>query len=547
VRFAAVVLLSAGAASAQVSAPLLGWMPSGTQIRPMNGLPAAAALGRPANVGHELTHIAVSPSQDYVLASDARTGETLLIATSAATGVSTTTLDTPVKPDQIVTSPRGSAAVLWVAAAAQFEILSGLPAAPAISQIDASLIKGAPSAIAVSDDGQWMAAASSTGVYQWGPDGAPHQLYGGSDASALAFFAGSSDLVVATSSQLLSISGAISGSASSVLYQGSFSPVGLATSSDNKEIVLADRTGRIYSINAATQAPWVVDCQCVPTGVFGLGGAIFRLTGSTIGAIKLVDAAAGAILAVPGDSPKITRRMARPAQTTVALPTFTMNLSPTPTGYLQQPAMTITTSSAASSEIDGYVVLNFTSGSSTAGYSSVDGTIQFSTGGTTVTFAIPAGSTQAIFSGAPSVSFSTGTTAGTITLTANVSVPTPVSAVAVQTIVNKPTWPMISKVQLMQTKGGVTVVVTGFSSTDDMISATFLFALTSDATITQNDLTVNVSTLFQTYYLNSASYPTGGEFTLTVPFAVTGNPADMVGVAVTMINGVSSSTPVNSQ
>src|SRR5580704_8461888 len=74
VRFAAVVLLSAGAASAQVSAPLLGWMPSGTQIRPMNGLPAAAALGRPANVGHELTHIAVSPSQDYVLASDARTG-----------------------------------------------------------------------------------------------------------------------------------------------------------------------------------------------------------------------------------------------------------------------------------------------------------------------------------------------------------------------------------------------------------------------------------------------------------------------------------------
>jgi hypothetical protein len=543
VRFAAVALLFAATASAQVSAPLLGWMPAGTQIRPMNGLPAAATLGRSANVGHELMHMAISPSQNYVLASDARTGEVLLIITGSGAGVSATTLDTPVKPDQIVTSPRGSSAALWFSGAAQFEILAGLPAAPTIRQIDASFMNAAPLAIAVSDDGGWIAAASSAGVYQWGPDGAPHQLYGGSDAGALAFFANGSGLVLATSTQLVSISG----SATSVLYQGSFSPAGLATSFDNQEIVLADRTGSIYMVNTATRRPSMVDCQCIPTGVFGLGGAVFRLTGSSIGAIKLFDAAAGAILAVPGDSPKYTRNAVRPAQSTAPLPTLSITLNPTPTGYVQQPAMTITASSAYPSEIDGYVVLSFTSNSATAGYSSMDGAIQFSTGGNIVSFAIPAGSTKAVFSGAPSVTFSTGTTAGTITLTANISVPNTVSAVATQTVVNQRTWPTISNVQLMQTKGGVTIVVTGFSPTDDMISATFLFSLSSNATITQNDLTVNVASIFQTYYLNTASYTTGGAFILTVPFAVTGNPADMVGVTVTMVNGVASSSPVSSQ
>ena len=258
-RLLPIALMVAGAALARVSGPLLGWLPDGARIRPMNGLPAAATLGGAANVGHLMTRIAVSPSQSYVLASDAATGEVLLIVP----GVSATTLDTPVKPDQIAVSPRGLSAALWFSAAAQLEILTGLPAAPAIRPIDTSLAGSALSAIAVSDDGQWITAASSAGVYQWGPDGAPHQVYGGSDVLAIAFLAGSSDLAIATSTQLLSIAG----SAASVLYQGSFSPVGLAASFDNQEIVLADRSGTIYSVDTAAHTASLVDCQCRPSGV----------------------------------------------------------------------------------------------------------------------------------------------------------------------------------------------------------------------------------------------------------------------------------------
>jgi hypothetical protein len=244
----------------------------------------------------------------------------------------------------------------------------------------------------------------------------------------------------------------------------------------------------------------------------------------------------------------MTRKMVHPAQSTATLPTLGINLSPTPTGYLQQPAMTITASAPLASEIDGNVVLSFASSSSTSAIiGQTDQTIQFSTGSTTVNFTIPAGSTQANFSGAPSVTFSTGTTAGTITLTANVTAPTSASAVATQTVTNKATFPSISSVQLVKTPGVVTIVVTGYSSTDDIVSGLFTFALSSNALITANDFPVALSPYFQPYYATTASYATGSEFTLMVPFGIIGNTADIVGVTVTMINSVAASNPFNSQ
>jgi len=540
VRFAPLALVLS-AASAQVTTPLLGWLPEGTQIRAMNGLPAASTLGSVVNVGHALSNIAVSPSQNYVLANDAESGEVLQIVP----GVSATTLDSPVNPDRIVVSPRGSSAGLWYSGAAQLEILSGLPAVPAIRHIDASLLNGL-SAIAVSDDGQWIAAASSSGVYAWGPDGVPRQVYGGSDAGALAFYTGVHDFAIATSTQLLSISESGAEPASTVLYQNSFSPAGLATSFDNQELVLADQNGIIYSVNAATHTPLMLNCQCRPNGVFGLGSAVFRLTSSTVGAIKLVDAGAGAILAVPrrgpvrGDVRKIAPS-ARPAQAVGALPAIAISLNPTQPGYLQQPTMTVTASAAYASEIDGNVTLTFAS--SVVG---TDDTIQFPNGTATVNFTIPAGSTQANFSGAPSITFSTGTVAGTITLIASITSPTPASSVATQTITNATAAPYISSVQLSKVSGGVNVVITGYSSPRDVTSASFTFSLTSNATITQNDIGVGVSPQFQAWFANTSTYATGSEFTLTVPFSVTGNPADMTGVTVFMLNSKGESSAVSS-
>ncbi len=544
------ILLAASAAAQAVSTPVVGWLPEGAEIRPMNGLPAAAFLGPAVSTGHLLGVIAVSPAQNYVLATATDTRQVLLIVP----GVSAAPLNVPLNPDQIVISPAGSAAALWYGSpggtTAQVEIVSGLPASPAISQISLGNFT-APTSLAVSDDGQWFAAASSSGAYVWGSSGSPQPVYSGSDAGAIAFFAGNSNLVLATSTQLLSISNG----AATVLDQGTFTPAGIAVSSDNQKIVYADQNGAIASINAASGAVSTFNCQCRPGGVFGLRNEVFRLTISNTGPVELFDASAGAVLTVPraGLAPK---RSVHPAGTAAPLPTLTINLSPFPNGYLQQPAMTITASAASPSEIDGTVTLAFAS--SVGG---TDQTIQFSTGGTTVNYTIPAGSTQANFDGASSVNVLTGTVAGTTTLTAGITAPTGVTSAATQSFTTNPTVPFISNVSFTDTPGLVTVVVTGFSSSRDVSSAVFDFAPSSNATINQtgtppvtdNIITVPVSSFpisgglggFEPWFASTTSWATGSEFTLTVPFSVTGNSDDIVAVTVTLINSKGASNPVS--
>ncbi|HLH40156.1 MAG TPA: hypothetical protein VKX39_13485 [Bryobacteraceae bacterium] len=531
--FAAVFFCVAGAA--QVSAPLVGWLPETGAIRPIIGLPGAAFLGDPLRVGQALANAAVSPKQDYILATSAETRQVLRIAPNGSSAA----LDVPLNPDQIVISPGGSSAAIFYSETGAVEILSGLPDAPAARAV---AVNFSPRALAVSDDGQWIAAASPDGVFAWDANGGSRLVYSGNDAAAVAFSAQSSSLLIATPEQLLLISDPGGATGASVLAQGNFAPAGLSASPDR--IVLANKNGTLYSIDSGGTAAF--DCQCRPGGVFALGHDVFRLTTASAGPVMLFDAAAGAIFAVPraGITPK---RAMRPAQTGgAALPALTINLSPFPNGYLQQPSMTVSASAAYSSDITGTVTLIF---ASSVGGS--DSTIQFSTGGTTVNFTIPAGSTQANFSGAPSVKLSTGTVAGTTTLTAAITAPQSVASAAVQSFTTTPTPPFISNVSFTTTPGAVTVVITGFSSTRDVASAVFNFAPSSNATINESNnmsnpnLSVSTSPQFEAWFNSTTSYATGSEFTLTVPFSVSGNSADIVAVTVTLINSKGASTPVS--
>ena len=89
------------------------------------------------------------------------------------------------------------------------------------------------------------------------------------------------------------------------------------------------------------------------------------------------------------------------------------------------------------------------------------------------------------------------------------------------------------------------MVVTGFSSTRDMVSGLFHFASSSNETISGGgDITVPLSSAFATWYQSSASNAFGSEFTLTVPFNVQGNPVDVVAVTVSLTNSKGVSNPV---
>ncbi len=70
-----------------------------------------------------------------------------------------------------VTSPRGSAAVLWFSPLNHAQLVTGLPNAPVIRPINAAFLRTPPSSIAISDDGNWLAVSTSAGLYLWGPVG----------------------------------------------------------------------------------------------------------------------------------------------------------------------------------------------------------------------------------------------------------------------------------------------------------------------------------------------------------------------------------------
>jgi len=290
--------ISMSSAFAQIGAPQLGWVPDGTRIRPVYGIPAAAAVGAPIPTDQDFSQIVASPTRNYVLVSAANSGTVSIYTTEhglvALDGAGSA-------PDSVVLSPRGSSAALWFSSTHQVQVITGLPSAPAIRQLDASLLGSAPAALAVSDDGAWVAGRWRSGTYALGPNGEVNRLPVES-ATALAFLQGSHNLAAAGAAGLQTVTGIGSFAVVSNLLtsaDSSLQPVAVAATSDNKTLVLADQSGSVTAIDIASGTATASDCGCQPAGLFGMGPSAFRLTGLDGGAFKLFDTSRGEILFVP--------------------------------------------------------------------------------------------------------------------------------------------------------------------------------------------------------------------------------------------------------
>jgi len=290
-----------GAALAQVGGPFLGLVPEGTQIRPMYGLPAAGAIGAAFHSGRAFSLVAVSPQQNFAVAVAADTGELLIVKP----GASIMALNvTETNPSALVASPHGTAAAAWFPLSGHLIALSGLPDSPQVSVIDVSFLNASPLSIAISDDGQWAAGLWGAGVYTFASSGQVIPLQADPGVTAIAFFHNSSTLALATPNRATSI--ALGGSlTTSLLYDYSAQPLmprAIALSFDNKIAAIADVAGTVLAIQSG--AAKVFDCGCTPEGLYGMGGALFRLNGTGAtrhgsGELKLFDAAAGAVWIVP--------------------------------------------------------------------------------------------------------------------------------------------------------------------------------------------------------------------------------------------------------
>jgi hypothetical protein len=210
--------------------------------------------------------------------------------------------DAGIAPDFVVLSPRGSAAALWFSSINQVQLVTGLPDAPSIRQVDASFLGSTPDKLAISDDGAWFAGTWPGGVFAFGPDGQVNRLPLEDHVTALAFFQGTLDLAAASASSRQKITGVSGFAIASTLLSSddaSLQPVAVAATSDNRTVLLADATGAVTAVDIASGTATAFDCGCQPEGLFGIGPAAFRLTSLDKGAFKLFDAARGEVLFAP--------------------------------------------------------------------------------------------------------------------------------------------------------------------------------------------------------------------------------------------------------
>jgi hypothetical protein len=175
-----------------------------------------------------------------------------------------------------------------------------------------------------------------------------------------------------------------------------------------------------------------------------------------------------------------------------------------------------------------------------------DPTVLFSNNSTTDSVTIPANSTGPI----PAIDFSSGSTAGTITLRIQLTVDgvdiTP-AGLGPYTIAVPAGPPGITSAVLTRNGTLMTVAISGFSPTRDMTQAKFHFTPASGKSLKTTDLTVSLSPVFVQYYQTEQSDAAGTAYLYTQPFTLSSD-ADSVGtVTVTLSNSAGDSKPATAQ
>jgi hypothetical protein len=172
-----------------------------------------------------------------------------------------------------------------------------------------------------------------------------------------------------------------------------------------------------------------------------------------------------------------------------------------------------------------------------------DPAVQFSTGGRSVPFTIPANAAHATF--ASPLAMQSGSVAGTIQFTVDsliaggVALPAPGNPVLVAQIAGIA--PSLRSVTVARNAGGFSVQIVGLSNTRELVSATVQFVPSAGATGQTTQVTIPLNDAAGVWFQSAGSLSYGGQFTLTLPFTVSGGTAAVDSVAVTLTNSIGAS------
>jgi hypothetical protein len=227
-----------------------------------------------------------------------------------------------------------------------------------------------------------------------------------------------------------------------------------------------------------------------------------------------------------------------------ALSSVSMDGLPDPANAADQPAFSVSLAASYPVQLTGQIVMTFTADPVVA---IDDPTVQFATGGRTVSFTIPAGTRTGVFSTAQ-MALQTGTVAGTITLSLSLqSAGGEVTATVTQTLHVLRTAPVASMLQVVHTAGGFELHVTGYSTPRQLTQAVVGLTPSAGSNLQTTQLTIPLSDLAGSWYQSAASSPFGSQFTLVLPFTIQGSASGIDSISVSLANNQGSSPPVSSK
>jgi hypothetical protein len=219
-----------------------------------------------------------------------------------------------------------------------------------------------------------------------------------------------------------------------------------------------------------------------------------------------------------------------------ALPAYTFAGASGAQEAQQQPAVGFSLNANYPLALNGTLTLNFTSD-----VFANDPTVQFSTGGRTIPFTIPANTRQAIFpNGATQVRIQTGTVAGTISLTPSFATTsgsidlTPQAPPALTLTIPQAAPRLLSAVLSTKGTGSFTLLVTGYATGRSITQMDFTFTPLAGENVSTSKITLPVEPTFLAWYQGATSATVGSLFTATIPFTLTGDIKNVTNVVDTI-------------
>jgi len=328
--------------SPAVLLPVLGFvLDNAGGLRPYIGVPGAASIGRPLDLGFPVTRAVVSPAHDYILATvkDGEwplllqvSGDTITVRSTAfITGSgqphSCEWIDPPSSPrralkcsvgptsdgapriDRITLSPTGSAAAFFSESQRRIYVFNNMSRAPApLGNLEVGGL-GSITAIGISDDGKTALVGVSDGnggalfLVELGQP--PRLVASMRHPSAIAFLHRSAGAVIAddVENKIYAFSnGKVVTLATA--ENGISAPMALAVAKDNQRIFAGNwesRSVTTIGLNRTFSEP--LFCNCILTGLHPTNAdSVFRLTDFLGNPVVLFDANGPRTIFVPASS-----------------------------------------------------------------------------------------------------------------------------------------------------------------------------------------------------------------------------------------------------